>query len=55
MSCIIYVLHTQVITDFAEWQRSGLGQDADSKVLDLKGLTSARMLAAGRQLLGMDN
>ena len=41
------------ITDFAKWQKSGLGQDGDSKVLDLSGLSSTEMLATGRELLGM--
>ena len=43
-----------VITDFAKWQKSGLGQDIHSHVYDLAtGLTSAALLRAGRDLLGM--
>ena len=43
-----------VITDFAKWQKSGLGQDGHSQVHDLAtGLTSTALLQAGRGLLGM--
>ena len=43
----------KLITNFTEWQNSGIGQDSNSKILDLSTLSYDEMIAAGRKLLSL--